>query len=145
LRYASSWKTAKASGLEKEVTMNVNPFPELGLNLETLRTATQKEYTAVAHSPQQDFHVHTGRPLAALPDYPDVWLECIPERSIASFAGTGNALGITEARPGEQVVDAGCGAGIDSLFAANMAGRTGKVIGVDILRNRVPVTVTLDA
>jgi ubiquinone/menaquinone biosynthesis C-methylase UbiE len=37
-----------------------------------------------------------------------------------------------EIRAGERVVDVGCGAGIDSLIAAKMAGPTGSVIGVDM-------------
>jgi arsenite methyltransferase len=112
--------------------MNVNQISGLGLDREALRTAIQEEYTAVADNPQRAFHFHTGRPLARILGYPDEWLAGIPERSIESFAGTGNPLGIAAARPGEQVVDVGCGAGMDSLIAARMVGPTGKVIGVDM-------------
>jgi len=35
-------------------------------------------------------------------------------------------------RPGERVVDLGCGAGIDSLIAAAQVGPSGSVIGVDM-------------
>jgi ubiquinone/menaquinone biosynthesis C-methylase UbiE len=64
--------------------------------------------------------------------YRDAWLEGIPETSIESFAGTGNPFSLGDIRPGEQVVDVGCGAGIDSLIAAKMTGPTGRVIGVDM-------------
>jgi ubiquinone/menaquinone biosynthesis C-methylase UbiE len=35
-------------------------------------------------------------------------------------------------KPGEQVVDVGSGAGMDSLIAARMVGSTGHVVGVDM-------------
>jgi ubiquinone/menaquinone biosynthesis C-methylase UbiE len=64
--------------------------------------------------------------------YDDAWLDGIPEDSIASFAGTGNPFSLGALRPGEHVVDVGCGAGIDSLIAARMVGPGGSVVGVDM-------------
>jgi ubiquinone/menaquinone biosynthesis C-methylase UbiE len=64
--------------------------------------------------------------------YHDDWLEGLPEGSIASFAGTGNPFRIGQLQLGEQVVDVGSGAGIDSLIAAKMVGPNGQVIGVDM-------------
>ncbi len=112
--------------------MSDNVVQDLGLNLEALRTAIREEYAAVALTPQQGFHFHTGRPLARMLGYQDSWLAGIPESSIESFAGTGNPFSIGEIYAGEQAVDVGCGAGIDSLIAANMVGPTGRVIGVDM-------------
>jgi len=112
--------------------MSDSVIEDLSLDLEELRTAIQEEYEAVALNPQQGFHFHTGRPLTRILGYQDSWLEGIPETSIESFAGTGNPFSIGEIRPGEHVVDIGCGAGIDSLLAAKMVGPTGKVIGVDM-------------
>ena len=65
-------------------------------------------------------------------EYADEWLEGIPESSIESFAGTGNPFSLGELRPGERVVDVGCGAGIDSLIATKKVGPEGRVIGVDM-------------
>jgi len=106
------------------------PIP--GLDVQQLRVAIQEEYTAVATHPEQGFHFHTGRPLARLLGYADEWLDGIPERSIASFAGTGNPFSMGTLEPGERVVDIGCGAGIDSLIASRMVGTNGKVIGVEM-------------
>lgn len=106
------------------------PIP--GLDVDQLRDAIQEEYTAVATHPEQGFHFHTGRPLARLLGYADEWLDGIPERSIAAFAGTGNPFSMGTLDPGERVVDVGCGAGIDSLIASRMVGANGKVIGVDM-------------
>ncbi len=102
------------------------------VNIDTLREAIQEEYAEVAANPDKGFHFHTGRPLAHILEYEDEWLEDIPESSIESFAGTGNPFSLDELRPGEKVVDVGCGAGIDSLIAAGMVGPAGRVVGVDM-------------
>jgi arsenite methyltransferase len=105
---------------------------ELALDVDTLRQAIQEEYAEVASHPQKGFHFHTGRPLARMLEYADEWLEGIPESSIESFAGTGNPFSLGKLRPGERVVDVGCGAGIDSLIAAKKVGPYGRVIGLDM-------------
>jgi len=102
------------------------------LDFEQLREAIRQEYGEVALKPNQGFHFHTGRPLAHMLGYDDQWLEGIPERSIESFAGTGNPFRLGLLQPGERVVDVGSGAGIDSLIAARMVGSEGWVIGVDM-------------
>lgn len=102
------------------------------VDLDELRQAIQDEYAAVAQSPQQGFHFHTGRPLARLLGYEQAWLDGIPDGSLESFAGTGNPFSLGTLHPGERVVDVGCGAGLDSLIAARMVGPHGQVIGVDM-------------
>src|SRR6185503_20177972 len=105
--------------------------PVEGLDIHALRHAIQEEYSEVATAPERGFHFHTGRPLARLLGYEDRWLDGVPEATIASFAGTGNPFALGELQLGERVVDVGCGAGIDSLIAANMVGDAGHVVGVD--------------
>lgn len=105
---------------------------ELGLDLDELRLAIQEEYKEVALHPEQGFHFHTGRVLAALVGYKDEWVQGIPESSIESFAGTGNPFSMGELKPGENVVDVGCGAGIDSLIAARMVAPGGQALGIDM-------------
>lgn len=100
--------------------------------VEELRQAIRDEYAAVARSPEQGFHFHTGRPLAGILGYDDTWLDGIPEDTLSSFAGTGNPFRLGALLPGERVVDVGCGAGLDSLIAAQMVGAEGHVIGVDM-------------
>lgn len=102
------------------------------LDVNELRKAIQDEYSVVAQEPKKGFHFHTGRTLTRLLEYPDSWLSSIPEETIASFAGTGNPFLSNMINPGEQVVDIGCGAGMDSMIAAKMAGPKGRVIGVDM-------------
>ena len=64
--------------------------------------------------------------------YEEEWLAPIPERAVESFAGTGNPFSLGPLKPGEKVVDVGCGAGIDSLIAARMVAPDGRVVGVDM-------------
>ena len=106
--------------------------PPIDLDTELLRSEIQKEYAEVALHPEKGFHFHTGRPLVRMLGYWDAWLAGVPERSVESFAGTGNPFSMGELQPGEHVVDVGSGAGIDSLIAAGMVGPRGQVIGVDM-------------
>lgn len=112
------------------------PLPDqqmvVGLDINDLRTAIIKEYEAVATTPDKGFHFHTGRRLARILEYPEEWLDGIPESVIESFAGTGNPFSMGAIKPGEAVIDIGCGAGIDSFIAAEKVGPKGHVIGIDM-------------
>jgi len=110
----------------------LSPIPQERLDLTELRQAIQEEYELVATDPGRGFHFHTGRKLADLLGYRDDWLTMVPDTALESFAGTGNPFGIGVLKPGERVVDLGCGAGLDSLIAARMVGHAGQVIGVDM-------------
>lgn len=103
-----------------------------GLDVDTLRRAIQDEYSLVATEPERGFHFHTGRRLAAMLEYEDAWLQEIPEPTIASFAGTGNPFVAGKPARGENVVDVGCGAGIDSMIAAKFVAPGGSVVGIDM-------------
>ncbi len=102
------------------------------VDLEELRRAVQDEYAEVAENPDRGFHFHTGATLAGILEYQPEWLEGIPEENIASFAGVGKPYAFGALKPGERVVDAGSGAGFDSLIAGTMVGPGGHVIGVDM-------------
>ncbi len=110
----------------------VKPVSVPKVNIEVLRSAISTEYRDVALNPQKGFHFHTGRPLAKIVGYDDELVNVVPESSINSFAGTGNPFSLGTIRPGEKVVDVGCGAGFDSFIAAHMVGKDGRVIGIDM-------------
>ncbi len=110
----------------------VEPVSVPKVNIEMLRSAISTEYRDVALNPQKGFHFHTGRPLAKILGYDDELIATVPESSLSSFAGTGNPFSLGSIRPGERVVDVGCGAGFDSFIAAHMVGNGGRVIGIDM-------------
>ena len=58
-------------------------------------------------------------------------ISSVPETAFKLSRGCGNPTGFANLRPGEVVVDFGCGAGMDVVLAARAVGPEGKVIGVD--------------
>jgi arsenite methyltransferase len=101
-------------------------------DVDVLRTAIQEEYAEVAACPMKGFHFHTGRFLADRLGYPAERVDGLPDPVVESFAGVGNPFSWGDLRPNETVVDLGCGAGFDTLLAAQMVGAEGRVIGVDM-------------
>ena len=97
-----------------------------------LRREIKAKYTEVALEPDKGFHFHTGRPLAKMLGYPDIDVDGLPASTVQSFAGTGNPFSLGRIKPGETVVDIGCGAGFDTLQAARQVGPSGRVIAVDM-------------
>ncbi len=97
-----------------------------------LRDQIEAKYCDVAKKPEQGFHFHTGRPLAAMLEYPTAEVDALPESTIESFAGTGNPFLFGKLHEGETVLDIGCGAGFDTLQAAQQIGPSGRVIAVDM-------------
>lgn len=98
----------------------------------TLHDAIKKEYENVAVSPDKGYHFHTGREAASRIGYDKTLYDTVPEKNIASFAGTGNPFILGPINPGEVVVDVGSGSGFDSLIASKMVGPDGRVIGIDM-------------
>ncbi|MFH1592282.1 MAG: methyltransferase domain-containing protein [Candidatus Woesearchaeota archaeon] len=64
--------------------------------------------------------------------YSDKELASLPEIARNLALGCGNPVSFANLKPGEAVVDLGCGAGIDVIFAARKLEEKGKIIGVDI-------------
>ena len=89
-------------------------------------------YTELALRPDKDFGWSKGKENARRLGYDAVWLERLPEPLWESAAAVGNPFGLGPIRPGETVVDLGCGAGTDACIAALMVGDAGRVIGFDV-------------
>jgi len=109
---------------------------------EQLREQVQDKYTEVALEPTKGFHFHTGRPLAAMLGYDDADVDWLPAATVESFAGTGNPFSLGRLRPGERVLDIGCGAGLDTLLAARQVGPSGRVIAMDMTEAMLQRTAT---
>lgn len=58
-------------------------------------------------------------------------ISLIPETALGLSRGCGNPTGFAVLKPGEIVVDFGCGAGIDVILASQKIAPSGKVIGID--------------
>lgn len=69
--------------------------------------------------------------------YTNAQLDALPKGAIEWALGVGNPLAWVELRPGEAVVDLGCGAGVDTLLTAAEVGPTGRAVGVDFLTEQV--------
>jgi arsenite methyltransferase len=103
-----------------------------GLDVALLRSEIQRTYADVSTQPDQEFIFPTGRAWAQDLQYPADLLARVPESSCESFAGVANPFSMGALQPGEDVLDVGCGAGMDSLVAAQMVGATGSVTGIDM-------------
>jgi arsenite methyltransferase len=105
---------------------------ELPVDVDVLREEIQKTYTDVSTAPEQEFIFPTGRAWAEDLGYPQPELGNVPDATVDSFAGVANPHVLGRIEEGAVVLDLGCGAGTDLLIAAQMAGPSGRAIGVDM-------------
>jgi arsenite methyltransferase len=102
------------------------------LNVHELRDEIRDKYSAVVLTPAAEFHFHTGRQLTQRLGYDQQPVDELPEIAVESFAGVANPFEQRTIQPGENVVDLGSGAGLDSFLAARATGPDGRVIGIDM-------------
>jgi arsenite methyltransferase len=104
---------------------------EIPIDVDLLKKEIKKTYAALSEDPGKDFVFPTGRAWAEDLDYPPE-LANVPDTAADSFAGVANPFALGRLEDGERVVDLGCGAGTDSLVAAQMVGQNGHVTGIDM-------------
>jgi ubiquinone/menaquinone biosynthesis C-methylase UbiE len=63
--------------------------------------------------------------------YTDEDIQSVPEGANLGL-GCGNPVALASLKEGEVILDLGSGAGFDCFLAANIVGKTGKVIGIDM-------------
>lgn len=98
---------------------------------EYLREGVRQAYSAAAERPQQEHPFPVGRAFALSLGYPEELLASLPAVCVEAFSGVSNVSLLAEISKGATVLDLGCGAGLDSLIAAQRVGAGGTVIGID--------------
>jgi SAM-dependent methyltransferase len=91
-----------------------------------------KTYSKAAKNPDGLFRYPTGHEGLKTLKYDPELLQALPAEVAASFCGVGNPFILGSVDKGDEVLDVGCGAGVDTLFSAMMTGSTGKVVGIDL-------------
>jgi len=96
----------------------------------------QEEIKDVVRSVYERITAGGGEPVARQL-YSEEELTEVPPGAIAWALGVGNPVRHAALRPGESVLDLGCGGGIDTILAAKRVGATGRAIGIDLLDEMV--------
>ena len=96
-----------------------------------LRAKVNVAYSAAATRPGQRHPFPVGRKLAEDLGYPIDVLDSVPQLAVEAFAGVSNVSLFADLPLGATVLDLGCGAGMDSVIAAQRVGSAGRVIGID--------------
>jgi ubiquinone/menaquinone biosynthesis C-methylase UbiE len=89
-------------------------------------------FRRVATAPDQERKFPLGPASAKRLGYDPAEVDASPASVTESFCGVGNPFSMGEPLSGQTVLDLGCGAGFDSLLAAQRVGTSGNVIAVDM-------------
>ena len=98
----------------------------------SVRSSICEKYRKVAISPVGYFTYPTGEHSALGLGYSAQVVGALPADIRARFVGVGNPFALGALRPGDVVLDLGCGAGFDAFVAALTVGPSGRVAGVDL-------------
>lgn len=93
-----------------------------------MRSAETKELVRSAYAAVDGSSEAVARKL-----YTAEELARVPRTAVEGALGVGNHLRHAAIGPGETILDVGCGAGIDSVLAAQRTGPTGRVLALDFL------------
>ena len=102
------------------------------VDVDELRREVREKYREVAADPTAEYHFHTGRHHALNMGYPKDALDRLSDDACDAFAGVANPFYWGLPLSGENVVDLGAGAGMDSFIAAMAVGDGGSVVGIDM-------------
>jgi len=104
---------------------------ELADDARELRRRVREEYARAAQAPAGEHPFPVGRAFAESLGYPAATLDRMPSGAVDSFAGVADISLSAKLKAGARVLDLGCGAGLDSLLAAERVGARGIVVGID--------------
>jgi arsenite methyltransferase len=97
-----------------------------------LRASVIDRFRRVAIAPEHERKFPVGLDSAKKLGYDPAEVDALPASVTGSFCGMGNPFTLGDPLSGQTVLDLGCGAGFDTLLAAQRMSATGKVIGVDM-------------
>jgi SAM-dependent methyltransferase len=110
--------------------MEKKPLSEMGPD--EIKKAVSERYGQVATDPCSKFNFPVGRKFAESVGYSPELLDSLPQGFWESFTGAGNPHEYVDVRPGETLLDMGCGAGLDLYIYSKKVGPEGRVYGLDI-------------
>lgn len=102
------------------------------MDITRIQGAILKRYAEVSVSAEGRFNYPTGRRGAISLGYDLSVVDNISDEFIDSFCGVGNPFSLGQIRPGEVILDIGCGAGFDLIYASSIVGQGGKICGIDM-------------
>lgn len=101
--------------------------------LDIIEGGIRQKYAEVAKNPEGQFQYPTGRKGLEALQYDQNLIDRLPEAVASSYCGVGNPFSLGKINAGERILDVGCGAGVDAILAAMMAGPDGSAVGVDMV------------
>jgi SAM-dependent methyltransferase len=107
-------------------------MPSKSLQRDDLRASVIDRFGRVASAPDQEKKFPVGPESAKKLGYNPDDVDALPSSVTESFCGVGNPLLLAKPQSGQTILDLGCGAGFDTLLAAETVGPSGKVIGIDM-------------
>jgi SAM-dependent methyltransferase len=97
-----------------------------------LRASVIDRFRRVATAPDQERKFPIGPESAKRLSYAPTEVDALPASVIESFCGVVNPFSLAQPQTGQTVLDQVCGAGFDTLLAAQRVGTSGNAIGVDM-------------
>jgi arsenite methyltransferase len=104
---------------------------------EKIEAGIREKYAQVAKNPEGQFKYPTGKNGLEALGYDKILIDALPIAVASSYFGVGNPFALGKIKPGEQILDIGCGSGVDTILAAILAGEKGSAIGVDIITEMI--------
>ncbi len=102
-------------------------------DLKKIEAGIIEKYINVAKSPEGQFKYPTGKKGLEALHYDKTLIDELPNAVSSSYCGVGNPFSLGKINRDEQILDIGCGAGVDTILAAIIVGPKGSVVGVDIV------------
>ena len=102
-----------------------------------IKSGIRKRYSRVAMAAEGQFRYPTGKAGLKALGYELETPGELPDEVLSSYCGVGRPFAGGSIEKGQSVLDIDCGAGVDTLIAAMMAGEEGRGVGLDLVPEMV--------